>query len=226
MWNLKENKKNPKRIYILSGGRIDRELLKEYIRQCKDAKLLCVDGGLKTAWEEKLTVDYIVGDFDTIEPQILAEYQRKPEIEIRAFDPVKDNTDTDIALEYAIEKHPESIYLFGATGTRLDHTLGNLHILYKALQAQVETYIIDSYNKIYMIKKGITLQKDRLYGTYLSLIPFTQEVTDVTLTGFKYPLCKKTMRMGESLGISNEVTEKEAVIDFKEGIFLVIEARD
>ena len=51
-------------------------------------------------------------------------------------------------------------------------------------------------------------------------------VEKITLTGFKYPLDHATLHSDDSLGVSNEITEDTAVIEFEEGIAILIESRD
>jgi len=61
---------------------------------------------------------------------------------------------------------------------------------------------------------------------YLSLVPFSEKVTGVTLRGLKYLLSDFTMGGFNSLGISNEIVDEEASIDFAEGQLLLIESKD
>ena len=55
-----------------------------------------------------------------------------------------------------------------------------------------------------------------------------EEVTGITLTGFKYPLKDKTIYRGEEVGlcISNEIAEDTAAITLEEGILICIESHD
>lgn len=213
-------------VCIISGGTVNRTFLQEFLAGRPQCKILCVDGGLCHAYEMDLPVDYIVGDFDTIKPEILKYYKERHEVPIHEFDPIKDNTDTDIALELAISWKPQCIYIVGGTGSRLDHTLGNIHILKKALTANIKTYLINEQNRISMIDHPVKIEKKHVFGNYISLIPFTEKIENLTLKGFKYPLENRTMVFGESLGISNEIVEETAEITFDRGILLVIEASD
>ncbi len=104
--------------------------------------------------------------------------------------------------------------------------LGNIELLGIGLQQHVPIEMIDSHNRIRMIDSGVSLSKDSQYGKYVSLIPYTQEVTGLTLTGFQYPLDGYTLRGFCSLGVSNEITEETAQISFKDGILILIESRD
>jgi len=113
----------------------------------------------------------------------------------------------------------------GALGKRIDHTLANIHILTYALEANIPCQILDSYNKIYLVKNRAILYKDKTHEKYISLIPLTTTVEGLTLTGFKYPLNDYSLSVGKSLGISNEIIQDAATIKLKEGILIVIECQ-
>ena len=92
----------------------------------------------------------------------------------------------------------------------------------------VPCLILDENNRIQLIDGETVLEKDRQYGTYVSLIPLTTEVTGVDLIGFKYPLENYTFTSTGSagFGVSNEIVQKEGKIRIKAGIFVMIESRD
>ena len=48
----------------------------------------------------------------------------------------------------------------------------------------------------------------------------------MTLTGFKYPLYHATLDSFHSIGISNEIEAEEAVVDFTDGILILVESAD
>lgn len=77
-----------------------------------------------------------------------------------------------------------------------------------------------------MINQPIVLRRKDQYGKYISLLPFSGEVTGVTLKGLKYPLDNFTMGGFNARGISNEIVEEEASISLTSGQLLVIESRD
>ena len=88
---------------------------------------------------------------------------------IREFNPVKDATDTEIALRLAIELRVQKLWIFGATGTRLDHVLSNIHILKIPHDAGVEAYIIDECNRISLWENQICIRKAEKFGKYFSI---------------------------------------------------------
>ena len=153
-------------------------------------------------------------------------YQNNPKVIFHSYHPEKDYTDTDIALKLAIQLNSSSITIMGALGKRMDHALANIHILKDTLELGIPCQILDCYNKIYLVKDPKTLYKNKTYGKYISLIPLTSTVNGVTLNGFKYPLKDYTLKIGESLGISNEIVDNVATIEIKQGILIVIESID
>lgn len=188
--------------------------------------IIAGDRGLEALYQLKIVPNHIVGDFDSVSPKILEFYKNQSQIIFHTYHPEKDNTDTDIALKLAIGLKSSEITIMGALGRRMDHAIANIHILKDALETNIPCQILDEHNRIYLINKEITLEKNRVYGKYISLIPLTSEVKDLTLTGFKYPLNNYDLPIGTSLGVSNEIVENIAQIKMKKGILIVIESKD
>lgn len=170
--------------------------------------------------------NHVVGDFDSVSTDILQYYQKNSKVIFHKYNPEKDNTDTDIAIQLAIELKSSSITIIGALGKRMDHAISNIHILKYALEKKIPCQIVDVHNKIYLVKDNITIHKETFYGKYISLIPLTTEVQGLTLKGFKYPLENGSLSIGLSLGVSNEIVSRIATIELKKGIIIVIESKD
>ena len=167
-----------------------------------------------------------MGDFDSVKPETLAYFKEIPSITWRTLNPVKDDTDTEFAIRYAIEDGASSITLLGATGTRLDHVLGNISILGIGEDAGVPIELLDANNRITMHKKSFSIAKEKQFGRYVSLLPYGGEVSGLTLTGMKYPLSDAVLGLYNSLGISNEITGDTAYITFDHGTIIAVESID
>ena len=221
------------RTLIFSGGHIDTEFAKEYLDQKKFDMVICADSGLNAAYKLGVKVDCIMGDFDSVSSDIVELYRNdrveaSKGVKFVKFPPKKDLTDTDIVLEYVISLNPDEIVILGATGGRMDHFLANVNILMKPLRNGIKSYIIDKYNKIYLIDSEETIERKNLWGKYISFQPLTEKVKNVWLKGFKYTLAGKELTICESLTISNEMadSESEAVVSFDSGVLIVIESHD
>jgi thiamine pyrophosphokinase len=61
---------------------------------------------------------------------------------------------------------------------------------------------------------------------YISFLPMTLAVTNLTLDGFKFPLKDRHISMGSTLCISNELISDYGTFSFSKGILLVIRSDD
>ncbi len=211
---------------IIAGGDFSPEVAMKTLEESFFDRIIAIDNGLAYLHDMKIFPTHVVGDFDTVSKNLLLEYQENTKIKIVPLCPEKDATDTEVAVGLAVEEGCMEIFILGATGGRFDHTLANLHMLYKLLCQGVQAYLIDKNNKIYLREKSTVLRKEEVRATYVSLLPFTEEVTGLTLIGFKYPLTRFHLTQGTSIGISNEIMEPEAQILFEKGILIVVESKD
>ena len=211
---------------IVSGGEINLDFLYKYYNDNKNSTSIAVDKGLNALHELNILPNHIVGDFDSINKETLSLYSNNPNIVIHKYNPEKDYTDTDIAIKLAIDLNSSCINIIGGFGNRIDHLLANIHILMHGLNANIPCYLLDECNKVYLINTTTEIYKSKAYGKYISLIPLTNSVNGLTLTGFKYPLNNYTLPIGVSLGISNEIIDDISTILLSNGILVVIESRD
>ena len=212
---------------IISGGYVNIDFAKDFLKNNTYDYLIACDKGLETVDKLKVKVDLILGDFDSVNSSIIKRYEDAPETRnsVKRFKPEKDFTDTHLAVENAINAGAKEIIILGATGTRLDHVLGNIALLSYALDKFVKVYIVDEYNRISMIEDSLQICANKQYGNYVSLIPYGGNVEGLYLTGFKYNVEGIVLNCSESMGISNEIVEDNATITIKKGRLLVVEAR-
>lgn len=212
---------------IVTGGNIEKDFALSFIKNLNPEYILGVDRGLLFCYENQILPDYIVGDFDSLSGEILEWYKKNSHVPIREYNPVKDATDTCIALEKALEMQSSEIWILGGTGTRIDHLLCNIQILKKSWLAGVPAYLVDSRNQISLpVENPFTIEKEEQFGTYVSFFPLGEEVEELTLEGFKYPLNRYYLRNLEGLGVSNEISHKTARVSWKKGILVMIQSRD
>lgn len=210
------------RILILTGGTMDVDFAREYIKKWKPDRIITADKGLVYAKQLEIRPDLILGDFDSCDRSLMEEFSTNDKILLPCE---KDDTDTGIAMEKALDMGADEILILGATGTRLDHVMGNIGQLVLAHKKGVRAQIIDSNNRIRVAQNGQTVRKKDQFGKYISLIPI-DKAEGVTLRGFKYPLNDDTLVFHESWGISNELDSEEGSIFWKKGTLLMIESRD
>lgn len=172
-----------------------------------------------------IQVDYAVGDFDSASPAE-KEWIHRYAGEFIEYPTEKDETDLEIAVKKAMELKPSTIYLFGVTGGRLDHSLVNIHLLVSLLQQNQKGIIIDKYNQIEAVLPGsYTIEANKEFPN-ISFVPLSRKIIGLTLKGFYYPLINKTVPMGSTLCVSNKLISNYGTFSFEEGILLLIKSRD
>lgn len=209
-------------VLILTNGDYgDYEFCKKDTKQYD--YVICADSGMRHARKLNCMPNLIVGDFDSCSVEDLTYYHHL-NVSIERYNPVKDQTDTEIAIEKAILRGATHITVYGGIGTRLDHSLGNIHLLYMLLKKGIGACLMNPHNTVCMTDKEMSLEGE--IGDIISLIPFAGEAYGVTTEHLGYPLVDATLKVGTSLGISNYMTAKKAVIQVKRGTLLVILAKD
>ncbi|WP_097025540.1 thiamine diphosphokinase [Clostridium peptidivorans] len=208
---------------IITGGQMpSSDIVREEV---KDAEyIICADRGAEVAYKYGIEPNEIIGDFDSIDKSILQSFKDK-NIPIIKFPAEKDDTDTTIAIGEVLKRKVDELVILGATGSRIDHVLGNIGLLIKCLKQKVKCYIRDDNNIILLTDKNITLNY-RGYK-YFSLLSYGETVNGLTIEGGKYPLNNYELQLGDSLAVSNEfLLGKSVEINFKSGLLLIVESRD
>ncbi|WP_028561146.1 thiamine diphosphokinase [Paenibacillus pinihumi] len=210
-----------KKIVIFTGGRLGHWAMSclagaSYIIGADSGALFLVRNGV--------TPDLSIGDFDSVTPAELEVIKSSSKQILTCDDFDKDYTDTELAFLKAAELNPSEIIIAGALGTRFDHSLANVHLLVQAAAAGINAAIADEYNEIRLVTDELAVSKGK-YPT-LSLLPLSEKVTGINLTGFRYPLHNAALEMGQSLGISNVVEAETGHISISGGKLLVIQSRD
>ncbi|WP_280687201.1 thiamine diphosphokinase [Lentibacillus salicampi] len=183
------------------------------------------DRGSLTLVENNITLDYAVGDFDSMRATEKNIVQSQADV-FEQHPSEKNQTDLEIALEKAYALNPEKIYLFGVTGGRLDHSLINIQLLYSIMGRGIQGFIVDGQNQLTLSEPGRhKICHDKNYS-HISFIPYTRYVTGLTLEGFYYPLAEETISWGSTRCISNKLISDFGTFSYKEGILLVIKSRD
>jgi len=206
-------------ILIIANGEInDLEFLRNQV--LRHSYIICADGAARYLMQLDMTPDILMGDLDSIDATDI-EWMRNKGVRIETYPVRKDFTDTDLALEFAMELNPTYITLIGGMGSRWDHSIGNIMLLHKLLERGIKGSIINENNKV-------TITSDSLEvfirdGEIISIIPITPLVKGVTLRGMEYPLNNHDIHMGQTIGISNVLKDERGFIKLKEGKLLVFQ---
>ena len=215
-----------KKTVIVSGGMLEEEFVLPILKSEETEFVIGVDKGLEFLYKHEIKPDYIVGDFDSVPKGLVDYYREEADVPIREFNPVKDASDTEIALRLCLGLNRKEIWILGGTGNRIDHLWANIQCLQIALDAGADARIVDSHNQIRLLDKGITLKREEAFGKYFSLFPMELPVDALTITGAKYPLKNHFLKPDDSLCVSNEFELDEVKISFSFGKVILMETRD
>ena len=160
-----------KRTVIVSGGILESDFVLPILESEETEFIIGVDRGLVFLYDHGIKPDYIVGDFDSVPHELVNYYREKLNVPIREFNPVKDASDTEIALRLCLRLNRKKIWILGGTGSRIDHLWANVQCLQIALEAGADAWILDRYNRIRLINKTTVLRKEEAFGPYFSLFP-------------------------------------------------------
>lgn len=237
---------------IVSGGDIQSDFalyfLKKNIEKAgrENIRLIAADRGLEFFLDYLILPDVVIGDFDSLSEDgknflemqsedipyggILEWKLQKGEgkvVEVVRLRPEKDDSDTQSAMNYAIQNGAKEIVILGVTGNRVDHLMANFGLLILAQKQGAEVALADRYNYMKLISSGTILKKSEQFGKYVSFFPLGGDVTGLTLEGFKYPLDKYHLTTADSgLTVSNEISEEYAKVTYESGTLLMIMSRD
>lgn len=205
---------------LVGGGDLDLAALARILPAAAPGLSIGVDGGTAAFARAGARPDWVVGDFDSLGPDELAAMAEQG-VKIRRYPHEKDQTDLELAIELAAELGADTAAIFGATGSRLDHTLVNLGMLRKARALGIEARIIAPGQEILLLSPG----RHPLPGgpgRVLSLVPLTLEAAGIFTEGMRYPLRRETLYLGGSRGVHNECLGAEAAVSLESGELLAV----
>lgn len=217
-------------IRILAGGtKINYpENFEQILQKTKKDFWVGVDYGALYLINQGAKIDVAVGDFDSISSKELVKVQKNVS-KIIKVSPIKDYTDTEIALLEVLKKDKtEDIIVYGATGGRIDHLMANLFFILKPEFKELigRTKIIDFKNEIKFLKPGKNLIKydtDKKYISYVTL----GNVKKFTILNHKYNLETRDELLPNAY-VSNELNRCEdfGIVSFESGTVCLIRSKD
>lgn len=185
-----------------------------------------VDRGALTLLSLGIVADEMVGDFDSVTEQQFAQLATQIKT-VERVSPIKDETDTDLALAKAVIRQPKTIYVTGVTGARLDHQEAAMRSVrrFQEQHPTIQFVIMNKHNTIrFLIPGQHALVKDAY--KYVSFFAADETIEAVTLTGVKYETEAVALPHDCTLFTSNEIIADDASITISNGICLMIKSND
>ncbi|MCD7950779.1 MAG: thiamine diphosphokinase [Erysipelotrichaceae bacterium] len=177
----------------------------------KTIDYIAVEQGTFHLLNQGITPIIVIGDMDSIEDKSILE-----EFQIKLYSPIKDDTDTALAMQYAFEHGYDEIDLYGVTKKRMDHFMAVISLLEQYQNYSVTIY--DEYNKIYVLQSG----KHKIYKDgyhYFSIFAFDKSF--ITIQNAHYNLDHYLLERSNPLCVSNQMNNEYVIIENSDTILLI-----
>ena len=186
--------------------------------------LIATDGGARHCHILQLIPHILLGDMDSITPELLAWFTKHGS-EVLRFPPHKDKTDLELALETATARGAGNILILGALGGRWDMSIASIMLLAAPIPAGIALTLREGPDSLHCLHGGEHLQIHGRIGDILSLIPLAGPSRGISLNGLEYPLNDQDIPSGSTRGISNLFVHDTAEISLREGLLLIVHSR-
>jgi thiamine pyrophosphokinase len=183
--------------------------------------IIAADGGAKHCLSLGIIPHVIIGDFDSLEEEIIESFREQGARVVR-HPARKDHTDLELAVLYAIETGAEEVLVLGALGKRWDQTLANLLMPAAEAFRAIVIRLIDGQQEINLVRSGQELALKGSPGDTVSLIPLWGDADGITTVGLEYPLDGETLVFGSTRGISNVLNGKQALVSLDRGLLVAV----
>jgi len=180
--------------------------------------IIAVDGGFRKCLELNLVPNVLIGDFDSIEPALLDKLP--PDCQKITHPAQKNETDTQLALEYCIENNIREVFICNDLGGRFDHSFALVQNLLQAHQNGINVKIVSEKQVVFILDSNTELTFP--VNTIISLISLTDKTEFSFSNGLQFPLDGLTLYNWQSRGISNTISESTQYIKLTSGIALAI----
>ncbi len=181
--------------------------------------LIAADGGSRHCRTLGVYPHVLIGDFDSLEPQLQTELKAHG-TQLHAHPVRKNETDFELALLYAMQVGATRASVVGGLGRRWDHSLANLLLAADARFANLPITFLHGPQQLFPIRTSAHI--DAPLGSRVSLIPLAEDARGVTTQGLEYPLNGERIPFGSSRGVSNVVSAANANVSLQGGLLLCV----
>jgi len=184
----------------------------DFNRKIEQDFIIAADGGYNKAVDKGYRPQVVVGDLDSAK-------NIADGVEIIKFNKNKDQTDGELAIKYAISAGFRKLYIYGASGGRMDHVLYNMRLIAIAAVMGVKCVICgDDFDAYYA---NSTFELDVSQGDLISIVPYQEKVHILSTEGLGYEINDAEFDMFNTIGVSNYAVDSKIVIKIDKGDALI-----
>lgn len=202
-------------LVLLNGLPPDKPLCQKLAADADS--VICVDGALNYAYEYGIRPDIMLGDMDSADPNFLNKLA--PDTTIIRHNPIKDETDFELAINYASENGASKLTVLGFSGGRIDQSIANIMLFIRAWRMGIAIDARDGNQRLFICEGPVAVSARK--GDTFSVFPLTEGVRISLKSGLFYPLDKYELKTDQPIGVSNVMTADKADIE-SDGPVLVI----
>jgi len=182
---------------------------------------IAADGGAHHCIKLGIMPQIVIGDFDSLNQDEL-HLLEKSGAELIRYPTDKDQTDLELALDYAAEKGATEITLLGLLGGRWDMSFANVLLLSSPRYNHINFHIIDGNSEMYILRSGGTLELNGNPGDTVSVIPLSNLTSGITYSELEWSLESASLDFGSPRGVSNQMSSEVAHIKLDSGVLFII----
>ena len=212
----------PNTSLIFSGGLAPNDATLNAARAIQNVDLvIAADSGLHAAQKLEMHVDFVIGDFDSVDASALARATSAHTQTIR-HSADKDFTDLESALLFAADKKSERIVIVTAGGGRLDHQFGFVAAMFNPKLREIKVEALWHTSRLFALQGPATLDVTTQIGDTIALQSFSDKSAKISTTGLRWQLTDESLANFETRGVSNIAIENQVSVSFESGQLLVI----
>jgi thiamine pyrophosphokinase len=133
----------------------------------------------------------------------------------------KDETDLELALQYATQRGVREILIYGALA-RWDMTFANLFLIAHPTYRALQICLVDDSQEIRLLHPGQQHTFQGRPGDTLSLLSLGGPAHGITTQGLEYPLLNGSLEFGSPRGVSNVLLAEQAGVTLQAGLLLCV----
>jgi thiamine pyrophosphokinase len=187
--------------------------------------IVAADGGTLALERWGVVPHAIVGDLDSLGMERAVEYGERG-VTVVPYSPEKDESDLELAIDYATEAKADELVLLGILGgARFDHELANTLLIAADEYRGRRMRAVRGDVTMRALHGGYQLELEGAAGDLVTLLAVRGDAEGVRTERLRYALVGETLSFGVARGLSNLVMSAGASVACDRGVLLVIETR-
>lgn len=193
-----------------------------YRKLCRGKFKIAVDGGFRFFRSSTIIPDMLIGDFDSLGRRPSGLSSRTAVVEFKTD---KDKTDTQLAVEYCLDKRAAKIDIIQPTIGQPDHFMANLMLLSLAAGYNKRGYHPDlrllNYRHEIRLIRNQRIDLKRAPGDHLSIVPLSDKIL-LSCKGTAFDVSRLVVKRGTTASLRNRITKRKACVEVRGEAWLFI----